>query len=267
MLTPPGFGSPQALRTEQTGARSAYAASPKALIAKPTTASYAPSTWVGNTAGEVSCARWEHGLPCVGEGFGCHDEHDDAVEVVNGSCATLTLRLRNTYRLTLQPSGWLVQHFREYRHRLFVGKRLESGRRNSVPGVGGDPCAPNGKSPKLGLCSLVGGLPVRPLAIRCGVCAGQLPFDTPRVREHPAPSGALRPSGREMPSMSTRFCQGAPSTIRCIKTPKSTENWGESAKPPVREHPAPSGALRRISGRFVLLRRRKSGSTQHHQVH
>ena len=71
---------------------------------------------------------------------------------------------------------------------------MESGRRNGVPGVGGDPCVPNEKSPKIDLCSLVEGLPVRPLAIRCGVCAGQLPFDTPRG-------------------------QGAPSTIRCIEAP------------------------------------------------
>ena len=95
---------------------------------------------------------------------------------------------------------------------------MESGRRNGVPGVGGDPCVPNEKSPKIDLCSLVEGLPVRPLAIRCGVCAGQLPFDTPRG-------------------------QGAPSTIRCIKTAWSeTLHCGFN----VREHPAPSGALRRF---------------------
>lgn len=42
----------------------------------------APSAWVGNAAGEVSCARWEHGSPCVGEDFDCRDECDDAAGVV-----------------------------------------------------------------------------------------------------------------------------------------------------------------------------------------
>ena len=95
---------------------------------------------------------------------------------------------------------------------------MESGRRNGVPGVGGDPCVPNEKSPKIDLCSLVEGLPVRPLAIRCGVCAGQLPFDTPRVREHPAPSGALRHECLTLLGI-MNTSQGAPSTIRCIEAP------------------------------------------------
>lgn len=85
LLIPPGFGSPQALRAEQTGTWNTYAASPKALTAKPTTASGASSTWVGNA-------------------------------VRRRSRATLTLRLCNTHRLTLQPSERLAQYFRGCRH-------------------------------------------------------------------------------------------------------------------------------------------------------
>ena len=98
---------------------------------------------------------------------------------------------------------------------------MESGRLGADSGVGGNPCVPNEKSPKIDLCSLAGGLPVRPLAIRCGVCAGHLPFDTPRG-------------------------QGAPSTIRCIE---ATGRWAARHTVwVVREHPAPSGALRRPCG-------------------
>ena len=157
-----------------------------------------------------------------------------------------------------------MQHFLGCQRRLFVGKWLESGRLGADSGVGGDPCVRNEKSPRIDLCSLVEGLPVRPLAILCGVCAGQLPFDTPRVREHPAPSGALRldaphvpgfdgdvrehpaPSGALRPSRPIleaiwSTCQGAPSTIRCIETM-------------CLEDPA--------SWYWTM-----SGSTQHHQVH
>ena len=37
------------------------------------------------------------------------------------------------------------------------------------------------------------------------------------VREHPAPSGALRPLGSDSPGFAVTG-QGAPSTTRCIKT-------------------------------------------------
>ena len=105
---------------------------------------------------------------------------------------------------------------------------MESGRRNGVPGVGGDPCVPNEKSPKLGLCSLAGLLPIRPLAIRCGVRAGQLPFDTPRG-------------------------QGAPSTIRCIETGNKPRTRAQVLSR-VGEHPAPSGALRLLIGAVAMFR-------------
>ena len=86
-----------------------------------------------------------------------------------------------------------------------------------------------------------------------------------------------------------RLRQGVPSTIRCIET------WARrsgSPRPPVREHPAPPGALRCDCERTtistpalrqgapstirrietldvpeVLVVRVQSGSTQHHQVH
>ena len=117
-----------------------------------------------------------------------------------------------------------MQHFRGCQRRLFVGKWSGSGRLGADSDVGGDPCVPNGKSPKLGPCSLAGGLPVRPLAIRCGVCAGHLPFDTPRG-------------------------QGAPSTTRCIKT--SALSSARRSPCQVREHPAPPGALRHSSYSFA----------------
>ena len=134
------------------------------------------------------------------------------------------------------------------------------------------------------------------------------------VREHPAPSGALRPlttgtlnsliASQGAPS--TIRCiktdvlfaikgfnngQGAPSTIRCIKT--AVFRPGPTRERPVREHPAPSGALRRadysqiemrimarqgapstircikttVIDRTTAEQLARSGSTQHHQVH
>ena len=62
------------------------------------------------------------------------------------------------------------------------------------------------------------------------------------VREHPAPSGALRLGKPECSTM-LGTSQGAPSTIRCIKT-CPLRHPVEPVGQPVREHPAPSGALR-----------------------
>ena len=86
------------------------------------------------------------------------------------------------------------------------------------------------------------------------------------VREHPAPSGALRPVASGSSDDPLLDCQGAPSTIRCIETqntgyqgrfggvvrehPAPSGAWRHSDRVradvvvPVREHPAPSGALR-----------------------
>ena len=110
------------------------------------------------------------------------------------------------------------------------------------------------------------------------------------VREHPAPSGALRPLITRLLDWLSQNCQGAPSTIRCIETrgveaisgpadsvrehpaPSGALRLQEAELLPfqfaVREHPAPSGALRH--GFPHTLPRptyTASGSTQHHQVH
>ena len=109
------------------------------------------------------------------------------------------------------------------------------------------------------------------------------------VREHPAPSGALRlvlrlrqlrpdesqgaPSTTRCimtptrgPPRPRRRSQGAPSTTRCIKT-LCARCWGGCASS-VREHPAPSGALRHVRACVVEgVVDRGSGSALHHQVH
>ena len=117
---------------------------------------------------------------------------------------------------------------------------MESGRPGADSGVGGDPCVPNEKSPKLGPCPPAGGLPVRPLAIRHGVRAGQLPFDTPRSQGAPSTIRCIKTLA---PARTTALLprQGAPSTIRCIKTGYELVADLDLS---VREHPAPSGALR-----------------------
>ena len=58
-------------------------------------------------------------------------------------------------------------------------------------------------------------------------------------------------------------CQGAPSTIRCIKTPAGVPVGIVAFT--VREHPAPPGALRRDGARHArLVHHLELGSTQHH---
>ena len=79
---------------------------------------------------------------------------------------------------------------------------------------------------------------------RSGVAFAQVSCRSTRrgVREHPAPSGALRPSGRPGRRGGGRAGQGAPSTIRCIETRNGSRL--QFHRHSVREHPAPSGALR-----------------------
>ena len=60
------------------------------------------------------------------------------------------------------------------------------------------------------------------------------------VREHPAPLGALR-QGKRTPDEVKTQSQGAPRTVRCIKTDMVKITTQEVI---VREHPAPLGALR-----------------------
>ena len=145
---------------------------------------------------------------------------------------------------------------------------MESGRPEADSGVGGDPCAPNGKSPKLGSCSLAGEPPCSATDDPVWRLRRSAAVRHAEGQEHPAPSGALRPGHRSsrmrnrlargQGAPSTIRCiktgqpqaesdelllgQGAPSTIRCIKT-KSCAATGHRGSP-VREHPAPSGALR-----------------------
>ena len=61
-----------------------------------------------------------------------------------------------------------------------------------------------------------------------------------RVREHPAPLGALRRGDADQ-AVEIRHRQGAPRTARCIKTHLVRS---EVSNLHVREHPAPLGALR-----------------------
>ena len=81
-----------------------------------------------------------------------------------------------------------------------------------------------------------------------------------RVREHPAPLGALRPRHRD-PSRILHTGQGAPRTARCIKTlrsPPFTPLRGQ-----VREHPAPLGALRHDPHPRRQARPQQSGTVPH----
>ena len=67
----------------------------------------------------------------------------------------------------------------------------------------------------------------------------------PRVREHPASSGALRLVLGAHGLGLVDLRQGAPSTIRCIKTAAS-HGRSRARRGSVRERPAPSGALRQV---------------------
>ena len=94
-----------------------------------------------------------------------------------------------------------------------------------------------------------------------------------RVREHPAPLGALRLVGRPSeltvldsqgaprtarciktarPGSPRAGCrrQGAPRTARCIKTGGTRPPWPTSC---VRDHPAPLGALRHVGVTAVVV--------------
>ena len=73
------------------------------------------------------------------------------------------------------------------------------------------------------------------------------------VREHPAPSGALKRARAVVPHRPHRPRQGAPSTIRCIKTRRRPCTRRFPCR--VREPPAPSGAF------MTLLHRSRSWSS------
>ena len=61
----------------------------------------------------------------------------------------------------------------------------------------GDASSRNEKSGNLASCLLAGGVLFRPLAIRYDVFPGHRGYDTPGVRKHRAPKGALRPQMTE----------------------------------------------------------------------
>mgnify|MGYP001642002472 FL=1 len=88
--------------------------------------------------------------------------------------------------------------------------------------------------------------------IRCiKTGAGKEGFE--KVREHPAPSGALKRARAVVPHRPHRPRQGAPSTIRCIKTRRRPCTRRFPCR--VREPPAPSGAF------MTLLHRSRSWSS------
>ena len=194
-------------------------------------------TVAGSRSAVVGC---EHGLPCVGEGFGCCDERDDAVGVVgvHGSpsrcgCAT-PINLLYNFQSDLCNISMDVS----------VGFSLGSGRkaadRELIRASVATLVFPT-ESPLDWVCahwpegSLFGHW-------RSGMSFAQVTCHSTRrgVREHPAPSGALR--RRELPL-----------------------DLADAV--PVREHPAPSGALRRAGPVGPVVAAVRSGSTQHHQVH
>ena len=132
--------------------------------------------------------------------------------------------------------------------------------------------------------------PAPPGALRRRI-RGHVHVVGPHVREHPAPPGALRLRNEVGRDLRGDVGQGAPSTIRCIKTPEPPEpptGTGPRQGAPstirciktrdhsevmtnmrvVREHLAPSGALRPHSlSAGIAWGNTRSGSTQHHQVH
>ena len=98
----------------------------------------------------------------------------------------------------------------------------------------GDASSRNEKSGNLASCLLAGGVLFRPLAIRYDVFPSHRGCDTPGVRKHRAPKGALRLSRGTLQSCML-LCQKAPSAKRCIKTHFigdviCTGEWSESTK-------------------------------------
>ena len=69
-----------------------------------------------------------------------------------------------------------------------------SGAKLILRAVHGDTSSRNEKSDILTSCLLIGGVLFRPLAIRHGIPPDHKGHDTPGVRKHQAPNGALRPS-------------------------------------------------------------------------
>ena len=92
-----------------------------------------------------------------------------------------------------------------------------SGIASAPQAVCGDASSRNKKSDNLASCLLAGEVLFRPLAIRHGVFPGHRGYDTPGVRKHRAPKGALRLLAG-IQRISDALRQKAPSAKRCIKT-------------------------------------------------
>ena len=80
----------------------------------------------------------------------------------------------------------------------------------------GDASSRNEKSGNLTSCLLAGGVLFRPLAIRYDVFPGHRGYDTPGVRKHRAPKGALRHLKARDQVHVLIAGQKAPSAKRCI---------------------------------------------------
>ena len=198
---PLGFGSPQALRAEQTDAWNTYAASSTALPTKSTTVSDAPSTpgavevGAGGLDGggvEAVGVGCEHGLPCAGEGFSCRDECDDAVGVAGVHASSSRCSCATPIDLPYNLQGDLRNIFAS----ADIDFSLESGWnpadrepiRASVATLVFPTKSPlNWARARWPEGSLFGHW-------RSGVAFAQVSCRSTRrgVREHPAPSGALR---------------------------------------------------------------------------
>ena len=103
----------------------------------------------------------------------------------------------------------------------------------------GDASSRNEKSGNLASCLLVGGVLFRPLAIRYDVFPGHRGYDTPGVRKHQAPKGALR----QYLAVAIDIAD-----VRKHRAPKGALRRGNTGSgvcgPDVRKHRAPKGALR-----------------------
>ena len=188
---------------------------------------------------EVCGVGCEHGLPCVGEGFGCRDEFDDAVGVVGVHGLPSRCGGATSIDLLYNLQGDLRNVFAS----VGIDFSLESGWKAAD------------REP-----------------IRASVATLAFPTKTPLnwgcARWSEGSLFGHWRSGVAFAQVSCRSTrrggQGAPSTIRCIKTSAASSVLVASQR--VREHPAPSGALR-LEESTTPRDASRSGSTQHHQVH
>ena len=183
----------------------------------------------------------EHGLPCAGEGFSCRDECDDAVGVAGVHASSSRSHCATPIDLPYNLQGDLRNIFASVGTDFSWGSGWKAADRESIRASVATLAFPT-KSPLNWARArwpegfLFGHW-------RSGVTFAQVSCPSTRrgVREHPAPSGALR---------LVEFYYGSILADR------------------VREHPAPSGALRLQHSSVELgTLLFESGSTQHHQVH